>query len=588
MRTLIAWMASAMPTATSVAVVFSVTLIAMPAVKGSSPAAPTQRQPQEGRDGSAGLFLAVESRRTARAAPFGGSLVPPASGSTMVRSRLARVAGDQLAHARDSIESGTPAGLTLNFFDDAAFQVILEETLITWTGGYSLLGRLEGTEYGTVALVVRGSGVSGTVRTSGGTYEVEAMEDGVHVIRQIDLSRLPALGDDSLDGDPLPVPVPVPVPVPEDGPLSHASSSSAYYIDVMVLYTPQAARDVFGRGRMVDKIERSVADANLVMRLSGLGHRLRLFFVEETGYFRERANTKLTLDAFRVNGTVRTLRNLYQADLVHLIVSSSQLGSNGKPTCGSAYRGTESGVVLANCLSPDLTLVHEVGHNLGLSHDPYQLQEVEKKLPYYSDGQGHVHIGRSVSDSWRTIMAYPAKCLAQVGWWCLRVPHFSDARGYYRGSRVGSAASSNAVRVVNVRAERTASWRFSRRACAQNLKNIFHRLETRGQDTAVNGWYTCRSRTRSTSYSKYFSFALTESRTFTIDLKSRASGGDAYLYIHNGGPYGSIVRSDDDSGPGRDARISLTFPEGKGYTIEATTWNGGQNDEFVLKVRTWR
>ena len=575
MRTLTVWIASAMPMATLI----SVTLIAMPAAEGLSPAEPAQRQLQGSRDGSAGLFLAVESQRDGLIAPSGGSLVPSASGISTVRSRLARIAADQLAHARTVIESGTPARLTLNFFDDAAFQVILEETLITWTGGYSLLGRLEGIEYGTVALVVRGRVVSGTLRTSGGTYEVEAMEDGVHVIRQIDLSTLPVLGDDAL-------PVPVPVPVLEDGPLSSAASSSAYDIDVMVLYTPQAAKNL-GRSRMIDKIERSVADANLGLRQSRIWHRFRLLFVEETGYFSERANSELTLDALAANATVRTLRDLYSADLVHVIVHRDLLTRKGKRICGQAYVDGYTGLTKASCLSPNLTFVHELGHNMGLNHDPYQNRNTKPPVTAaYSGGQGYVHIGSSAFRSWRTIMAYDAECQYHFRKTCYWAARFSDPYGFYRNYKAGSA-DSNSVSILNTTGERKASLRLSSRACAHNLKNIFD-LERRGQHTAVNGWYTCRSRLRSTSYSKYYSFALTETRTLTIDLESRRTGGDAYLYIHNGGPYGSIVHRDDDSGPGRDARIEMVVPRGKAYTIEATTWRGGQNDEFELRVRTWR
>ena len=288
--------------ATFLVAVLSGMPIAIEAAEAPSPAAPAPRQNQGPGDRSAGLFSPVESGRVASVAPPDRAssdrrLGSPASGITTVRSRLVWVAADDLAQTRASIEGGTPIGLTLNFFDDAVFQVIFEETLVTWTGGYSLLGRLEGTsEYGgTAALVVSGGVVRGTVRTAGGTYEVAAMEDGVHVIRQIDLSSRPALGDDTLRSGDVP-------DRPEDAPLpSTGSQAGSPRIDVLVLYTPQARRDLGGslspaaaRALMVEKIETSVADVNSALLGGGLSHRIQLVFVEEAGYFSERADSSLT------------------------------------------------------------------------------------------------------------------------------------------------------------------------------------------------------------------------------------------------------------------------------------------------------
>ena len=570
--------------------------IAMKAAEAPSPAAPAPRQSQGRGDHSAGLFLPVESDRVASVAPSDRRLGSPASGITTVRSRLVRVAADELAQTRASIEGGTPVELTLHFFDDAVFQVIFEETLVTWTGGYSLLGRLAGTsEYGgTAALVVSGSVVRGTVRTAGGTYEVEAMEDGVHVIRQIDLSRRPALGDDTLRSRDVP-------DHPEDAPLSshsrridessHLPCPSECLVDVLVVYTPQARRDLGGslsvdaaRARMVEKIETSVADTNSALFVNNATkHRIRLVFVEETNYFSERANTRLTLDAFRDNGTVNTLRNLYSADLVHLIVRNDILNADGEPICGTAHIGRYAGLTKASCLSPDLTFAHELGHNFGLSHDPYQLLKDDDK-PYYSDGQGYVHIGRSVEQSFRTIMAYSTQCRDTFdGRWCSQVPRFSDPHGHHAGVPIGDFTSSNAVRVV--RASDTSYLRDPSGKCAHNLMNIFPGMGAPGYRNGVNGFYTCPSGARNGSYSKYYTFAPKTSLRYTIDLSSR-SGNDTYLYIRHGGPYGSVLYQDDNSGPSTDARLTVTLPMGRTYTIEATTYSGGRNDEFVLGLAT--
>ena len=85
--------------------------------------------------------------------------------------------------------------LRLNLFDDTSFTGLVERTAPTHSGGYSLSGRLAGVEMGTVTLVVNGEVVAGTVRTPAATYRIRPAGGGLHAVSQIDLSRLPPLGE---------------------------------------------------------------------------------------------------------------------------------------------------------------------------------------------------------------------------------------------------------------------------------------------------------------------------------------------------------------------------------------------------------
>ena len=185
-------------------------------------------------------------------------------------------------------------------------------------------------------------------------------------------------------------------------------------------------------------------------------------------------------------------------------------------------------------------------------------------------------------------MAYSTECFDTFRSDCEELSRFSDPHGYHAGVRTGVVGSSNGVRVIN--ASNTANLKEAYGACAYNLMNIFPGMNRSGYSNAVNGWHTCPSQepARSTngSYSRYFTFVSKANLRYTIDLSSR-DGNDTYLYIRNGGPYGSIVHRDDDSGPSTDARLSsLTLSAGSTYTIEATTYSGGQDDEFVLAITT--
>ena len=98
--------------------------------------------------------------------------------------------------------------LTLNLFDDASFTGLVEQVAPTFSGGYSLSGRLAGIEMGTMTLVVNGDVVAGTVRTPETTYRIRPAGGGLHAVSEVDLARLPPLGEPiprrSLEDDRLP------------------------------------------------------------------------------------------------------------------------------------------------------------------------------------------------------------------------------------------------------------------------------------------------------------------------------------------------------------------------------------------------
>ena len=129
----------------------------------------------EGQPG--GLFQAVSPAGVA-AAP-GSRAVPD---SLTLRRRLVSIDFGQLtppvaAAAGEAAPSGV---LQLNLFDDASFTGLVERVAPTFSGGYSLSGRLAGVEMGTVTLVVNGEVVAGTVRTPEGTYRIRPAGVGLH------------------------------------------------------------------------------------------------------------------------------------------------------------------------------------------------------------------------------------------------------------------------------------------------------------------------------------------------------------------------------------------------------------------------
>ena len=111
-----------------------------------------------------------------------------------------------LARARESVARGTeaPAVVTLNLFDDVVHEGLIEWTAPTFSGGYSISGRLADNPLGTVTLVVNGDVVAGTVRTLGGTYRIRSVGGGLYAVSELDPSKMPVLEEDVLmaaDGD---------------------------------------------------------------------------------------------------------------------------------------------------------------------------------------------------------------------------------------------------------------------------------------------------------------------------------------------------------------------------------------------------
>ena len=76
--------------------------------------------------------------------------------------------------------------LTFNLFDDTVVTGIVEWTDPTFSGGYSVSGRLVGDPLGSMTLVVNGERVVGTVRTLEGIYRIRSVDDGLYAIREVE------------------------------------------------------------------------------------------------------------------------------------------------------------------------------------------------------------------------------------------------------------------------------------------------------------------------------------------------------------------------------------------------------------------
>ena len=392
--------------------------------------------------------------------------------NTEVETIASRLVGIDFAQISEVVE--TPVGakdpatgqppppqtLVLNLFDDVVFTGIVEHVEPT-ASGHALWGSLDGVELGTMTLVVNGKIVVGTVRTPDAVYSIRTAGDGTYVIRQIDESSLPPLGE------PLEIPPSSTGvrPKTDDGadPLDDGS-----VIDLMVMYTPLAKRYEGGRASIEALIDLFVAETNQAFAKSGVTHRINLVLRDEVDYIEEGGDFLTDIYRFRGDSDgymdhVHELRDMYAADLVHLVVARSGVG-------GRAYIAYDESVAfgLTAAYRKDLAFPHEIGHNMGLRHDRYQVGVPRTGSNYGYVNQRMFEPNAPESARWNTIMAYPNQCSDVLDSWCAWLPYFSNPDKTYKGDPMGVPADhpstdvdgpADAVRILNDRSEIMANYR---------------------------------------------------------------------------------------------------------------------------------
>ena len=207
-------------------------------------------------------------------------------------------------------------------------------------------------------------------------------------------------------------------------------------IDVAIVYTP-AVRAVFGNIEAV--IDLMVHETNQALGASGVPHRIALVERSEVQYA-ESGDLgddlrRLASPSDGYMDEVHALRDRAGADLVHLFVHELE-----PETCGIAMIQGPFSVSERFCGSR--TLAHELGHNLGLLHDRYQVLHHESGPdPHpaygYVNQQGLAH-DRSAARRWRTIMSYSEQC-DYYFFSCQQLLRFSNPRQTFFDDPMGVA-----------------------------------------------------------------------------------------------------------------------------------------------------
>ena len=330
-------------------------------------------------------------------------------------------------------------------------------------GNYTWYGSVRGYAKGRAILTVVDGYMAGSIfllddsLQTHGIYEIVPLADGGHALQEMNQSSFQIEEPEHRHAPPT---------------LSESNDTSAGndapgLIDVMVVYSNQTAA---AAGAAIGaQVQTAIDNTNQIYLNSGVTQRLRLVHYEQVNY-NEHGSDVFGTALAELTGTsdgqmdnVHALRNTYGADLVSMFIENGTY-------CGIAWIGPQSSygfsVVNRGCAISNSTFAHELGHNMGAMHDPYQVSVGGEGAGPYANGYGYVNL----TGRFRTVMAYDSQCQAN-GFSCTRVPYVSNPNLLYNSLPLGGSTAgypsmvSDVASVLNTTAPTVANFRQAVSAC---------------------------------------------------------------------------------------------------------------------------
>jgi peptidyl-Asp metalloendopeptidase len=363
--------------------------------------------------------------------------------STVTRRRLVTVDLPAL-RARKSVGSKLP----LNFFSDANFEGLVEQIVERGDDDFSLMGSLTGRERATFILTVKDGVSVMNIRMDDALFHLRHVGNSFYDLRQIDANQYApcataerhTVANAEKAGPTISLPKGV-------------EADAGNVIDVMVIYDPVSRAAAGGTAAMQALINLAIDESNVAYQQSQITPRLRLVHQQEIAYTESGSFdtdlNRLTTPNDGIIDTVHALRNTYGADMVSMWINNAEY-------CGLAwvmtslspgFEDSAFSVVNWDCATGLYTFSHELGHNMGCSHDR---QNGSMGLYSYSYGWRFTAGGTQ----YRTIMAYaPGN----------RIQRFSNPGVLYNGVAtgvpVGQANEANNALTINNSANTVANFR---------------------------------------------------------------------------------------------------------------------------------
>lgn len=360
-----------------------------------------------------------------------------AEGPRILKSRAFEARLEQFT----TVERGST--MPLKLFADATYDAVIEERQTDRRGNLVLRGHLAEYPGSWLVLIERRGVLAGVVATGERLFRVRYVGEGLHAIDEFDPRSLEPPGDDAMYPDLEGYVATGAVGSGQNtvaAPGIERAAAGKSVIDVLFLYTQKSAKKVLekfwvdtnnAKEAIESQIELSVAVMSAAVKNSKVKAKVRLVGIEKIN---GKGSGKLSKDIRALTNagdgkfeTAQPLREQYGADFVVLVVAKDKEGFAGRgwqlPASDPSSPNLAYSVVVSGSLWW-MTVAHEIGHNMGLGHDPSN-DTLGPGARSYSYSQGF----RNEAKGLATLMAYTTGCAA-----CWNtIPHYSNKKVKWRG-----------------------------------------------------------------------------------------------------------------------------------------------------------
>lgn len=287
--------------------------------------------------------------------------------------------------------------LRLELFDGLTLEGRSLTRRDAYDGGIVAPLALGGDQSGRAILSFHDDKLVAKLQVEGRIFRVRPLADGRHLIEEFDPSRFLRCeveagqfkkSNDRQHGN------------------QAASSGTAFQLDLMTPYISDVTSIYGGRSGVVAMLNLAVFEMNEALARSDANVRINLVHTYESPYG---GSASLDTDLDRLENPfdsymdiAHDLRDEYDADLVQLIVDYGSGLGNVVGSASSSNRDLAFSVANESYVATNLTMAHELGHNLGCHHNIDDDDVPGSRIsPTCFGWQG-------VSGNYRTIMAYPS------------------------------------------------------------------------------------------------------------------------------------------------------------------------------------
>ncbi|MCE5200209.1 MAG: M12 family metallo-peptidase [Armatimonadota bacterium] len=342
--------------------------------------------------------------------------------------------------------------IDLDLFNDASYIADVDRVDTNSNGTFTIRGRIEGypLAYTLISTTGNRSLIEIVIPENKKRFIIQSDKSGSHYLIDVDTSHLT-----ELEGGPSLVPPTAPSD-DEDQAITAADSIvddplSPATVDVMVVYTPAARQwaDTNGGG-IANVIAQAMSKAQLACDNSNTVLTLRLAYSAEVSYTESgTSNTdlnRLTTSNDGYMDEIHSWRNQYSADLVTLLAKVDDTGGVGWLLSSTLGRPNYAfNLCRVQQTGWTYTVVHELGHNMGLHHA--KSQNVQPGPGLFSYSAGWRWVGSNGS-RYCSVMTYEGGTYFADGQTHTRVAYFSNPSIYHQNAATGDVNDGDNARTL--------------------------------------------------------------------------------------------------------------------------------------------